>query len=57
MKLPEEIAHRLYKEVILNFERDQSLKLTPENDNISVKEKEQQSEITFTVRKKVSMRI
>jgi hypothetical protein len=51
------VAARLYNEVVLNFERDESLRLTSENDNISVKEKEEKHEITFTVRRKVHIRI
>ncbi len=58
LKLPKEVANRLNKEVVLNFERDEPLRLTAmDSDHVSVKEDEEKSYITFTVRKKFHMKI
>lgn len=43
---------------MLNFERDEPLRLTADDfDHVSIKEEEQKSYITFTVRRKFRMKI
>ncbi len=58
LKLPKEVAIRLTKDVVLNFERDEPLRLVAiDSDHVSIKEDENKSYITFTIRRKFHVKI